>query len=159
MASKQHLEIVLPACMADVPVRIIRKSHCNEIVLHLVSEDVDIEVSRDVIPKYAFIRNYDHYLKVALDEIEWIGAEGSYSVIHLTNNRKQIVSFNLAVIQKELPDDVFIRIHRSYIVNFSLVEHLIGNMLSVGNDYIPIGREYKDAVFRRAVILGVRKPK
>lgn len=73
----------------------------------------------------------------------------------LTGGRSLIISFNLASVRHKLPENDFIRIHRSCIVNLRYVETLVGNSLKIGNELLAIGREYKDALFERVISLGV----
>lgn len=161
MKQKQLLEIILPESLSDLPVRIVRGPVCSELVLSLTVPEAVLKpepVSADGSEqKYAFIWRQNDYLKVALDEILWIEADKSYSIIHLTGKRELTVSFNIAVIRKKLPETGFIRIHRSHIVNLRHVESLMGNSLKIGNMWLTIGREYRDIVFGRFVFLGVRK--
>ena len=69
------------------------------------------------------------------------------------------LSFHLAVIEKQLPETDFIRIHRSYLVNLKHVTALVGNSLKIGEQFLVIGREYREQLFDRFVFLGVRRSK
>lgn len=69
------------------------------------------------------------------------------------------VSFNLAVIKKELPANDFVQIHRSYVVNLEHVDYMAGNSLKVGDRLLSIGRGYREAFLDRVIFLGVRKSK
>ncbi len=109
--------------------------------------------------RYAFIYRCGDYIKVSLEEIERIEAAGSYSTIYLTNDRKQVVSLNLAAIQRLLPDDDFIRIHRSCIINLEHVESVSGNRLKIGNSSQVIGREFREYFFGQFIFFGTRKKK
>ncbi|MEG0468091.1 MAG: LytTR family DNA-binding domain-containing protein, partial [Mucinivorans sp.] len=99
------------------------------------------------------------YLKISLDELVWIEAAGSYSILHLLGGKSMTLSFNLAVIEKKLPQTEFMRIHRSYIVNLQHITSLIGNSLKLGTQLLIIGREYRDKLLDRFVFLGVRRNK
>ncbi len=68
-----------------------------------------------------------------------------------------LVSFHLAVIEKNLPSNDFVRIHRSYIVNLKHVTSLVGNSLNIHGKLLTIGREYRDSFHNRFVFLGIRK--
>jgi len=46
-----------------------------------------------------------------------------------------------------LPQDTFIRIHKSYILNTALIRAVSGNMVSLSDGTsLPIGKVYKDEV-------------
>jgi DNA-binding LytR/AlgR family response regulator len=48
-----------------------------------------------------------------------------------------------------LPEDDFVRTHRSYIVNLDRIEALEDNSIVIGEKYIPIGASYKEALLDR----------
>lgn len=157
MKQKLLLEIILPESLSDLPVRIVRGPGCKELVLGLTASDAEFVSGNGFEQKYAFIWRQNDYLKVSLDEIVWIEADKSYSIIHLTGKREQTVSFNIAVVRKNLPETDFVQIHRSHIINIRHVESLMGNSLKVGNMWLTIGREYRNALFDRFIFLGVRR--
>lgn len=68
-----------------------------------------------------------------------------------------VISFNLATIEKELPNVDFLRIHRSYIINLKHVISLIGNSLNIEGKLITIGRGYREKLLDRFIFLGVRR--
>lgn len=154
---KQEITIVLPESVADMPVRIVRGNGSSEIIMKVSSSDDERMPTMDTKPKYAFVWEYCGYRTVALDEIEWIEADGSYSRLHLTGNRSMIISFNLAVIGRNLPQEDFIQIHRSYIVSIRHVDSKIGNSLKVGDKLLTIGRGYRNSFFNRFIFVGVRR--
>ena len=47
-----------------------------------------------------------------------------------------------------LPQDQFLRIHKSYIIPKSKVSTLEGNMIHIGKEKIPIGASYREAVLK-----------
>lgn len=157
MKQKLLLEIILPESLSDLPVRIVRGPGCKELILGLTPSDAELDTGNGSEQKYAFIWRQNDYLKVSLDEILWVEAEKSYSIIHLTGKRKQTVSFNMGVIRKNLPETDFVQIHRSHIINIRHVGALMGNSLKIGNMWLTIGREYRNAVFDRFIFLGVRR--
>lgn len=157
MKKKQLLEIILPNAMADMPVRIVRGSAHKELVLGLTELDTESAFSDELEKKYVFIWRQCDYLKVSLEEILWIEADKSYTIIHLTGKRNLTVSFNIAVVRKRLPETDFIQIHRSYIINLRHVESLMGNSLKIDNTQLTIGRNYRDGVFAHFIFFGVRR--
>lgn len=157
MKQKLLLEIILPESLSDLPVRIVRGTGGRELVLSLTAPDAEPVSGNGAEWKYAFIWRQNDYLKVSLDEILWIEADKSYSIIHLSGKRDMTVSFNIAVIRKKLPEADFIQIHRSHIVNIRHVESLMGNSLKIENLWLTIGREYRDIVLDRFIFLGIRR--
>lgn len=104
-----------------------------------------------------FLKNKEFYCKYMYNEIYTIEASGSYCKVFLSENRsnKLTLSITLTQLMTFLPSDIFIRTHRSYIVNIHHIERLMGNILYVGNCSIPIGREYKKDVYSHLNIIGL----
>lgn len=154
---KREITISLPECVADMPVRVIRKGECSEIIVEISSANEDRMQVETIKPKYAFVWGSCSHHAVALDDIEWIEADGSYSRLHLTGKRSLIISFNLAVVGRKLPKEDFIQIHRSYIVNLRHVKGKIGNSLNINGTFLSIGRGYKEALFSRFLFLHIER--
>lgn len=157
MKVKQYLTIILPDELADLPVQVVRGVGCPQLVIETGVADERLVCVEKQERKYAFIWQQNDYKKVALDEILWIEAVGSYTRIHLSGNQRLMVSFNLAVVERKLPPTDFLRIHRSYVVNLKHVSGLSGNSLKVDGNLLTIGREYRDSLLERFVFLGVRR--
>lgn len=72
---------------------------------------------------YLIILNTTFLLRVAAQQIAYICSDGSYSVLKLVDGNEYTFSFNLAVFEKkiveQLPDSahLFARIGRNYIIN------------------------------------------
>lgn len=72
---------------------------------------------------YLIISNTTFLLRVAAQQIAYICSDGSYSVLKLVDGDEYTFSFNLAVFEKkiveQLPDSahLFARIGRNYIIN------------------------------------------
>lgn len=158
MKRKLQLTINLPGAMAEMLERIIGSSHNKELVLNLDSnEEKGLLGFGEEKRKYAFIWNKDCLEKVPLEEIMWIEADGSYSLFHLTDNRKIMVSYNLSTASKELPPTDFVRIHRSSIVNLKHVDKIIGNTIRLGKVDLAIGRQYKQDLRKKIIIIGLSR--
>lgn len=89
-----------------------------------------------------FIRHKDVRRKVLYTNIMWIEANGSYCDIYLSNGDKLTIVHTLTSFQDKIPESLFIRIHRSYIINIHHVEGLIGNMVYVGKRTLPVSCPY-----------------
>jgi two-component system LytT family response regulator len=54
---------------------------------------------------------------IELSDIIRIEANGSYSVLYLTNGKTLTSSKNLKIFEQQLPESTFVRVHHSWIVN------------------------------------------
>jgi len=65
------------------------------------------------------------YQMVKLNEIVYCQADESYCTIHLVNNDIIVVPKTLKEIEKTLSDEIFFRIHKSYLINLNYVSKYI----------------------------------
>lgn len=80
--------------------------------------------------------------KVLLSEILYVEACGNYMKIHLPK-KKIMVYEKMHEIEEKLPNDDFIRVHKSFIVAFNKIEKIEGNRIFIQENKIPIGQTYK----------------
>ncbi len=91
---------------------------------------------------FIFIKSSKKTYKVTLDNILYIEALGDYVKIFTTD--KMIVSYqSLKNIERLLPNRLFPRIHKSFIIALSRVDLIEGNNLKINDRMIPIGTNYK----------------
>jgi two-component system response regulator LytT len=84
--------------------------------------------------------------RLPFEEVLLLQAYGDYVKIQTTN--KQLVpKETLNKLEKLLPEDQFIRIHRSYIIALSKVEYVEGNMVHIGDKNIPVGKSFREEFF------------
>lgn len=76
------------------------------------------------------------------EELLFIESMGDYVTFH-SEDQKLISYDTLKNLEKVLPADRFVRVHKSYIVSLSKVDYLEGNQLKLGPQKIPIGKTYQ----------------
>ncbi len=54
--------------------------------------------------------------------IMYLEASGSYTAVYTKNKNKQLVSKNLKEFEDSLPDNIFCRVHHSYIININCIK-------------------------------------
>jgi DNA-binding LytR/AlgR family response regulator len=96
-----------------------------------------------------FIKKGSSLVKLKLREIVYIEALENYVTLN-TNDDKFTIHFTMKAIEHQLPSGVFIRIHRSYIINKSLIQSIKENSLDlkVGGTLkcIPVGKSFRDSL-------------
>lgn len=86
---------------------------------------------------------------VRISEIIYIESEGEYVRLHLADGSTLMTLFRLKNMQAALPEESFMRIHRSFIVNLRYItSYAKGKVFLANEDYIPIGDNYR-ADFQR----------
>ena len=70
-------------------------------------------------------------------------------VIIQTSKDQFVIHSTMKDIETKLPSNLFVRIHRSYIVSIDKISVLDENTALIGDKIIPIGKSYKDAFMKR----------
>lgn len=96
---------------------------------------------------YFFIKANGKLVKINHSDIRYVEGMKDYLKIHLTD-RNVICHHTMKAMEEQLPDNQFIRVHKSYIVALNAVAAIAGNVitLSGGQEDIPLGSSYRDAV-------------
>ena len=95
--------------------------------------------------EYIFVRADKKMVKVYLHDITYIESLKDYVIIHVPDKRivtKQKISY----LEEKLPEEVFLRIHRSFLVSIPRIEAFSPNHVEIGGKELPIGRSYKNVV-------------
>lgn len=113
-----------------------------------VLRPVNEEPSAIVTPpekEYLFVKSGYKSVKIETDDILYIEAMKEYATI-FTSDHKYVRHGSLKSLEELLPITSFLRVHKSYIVNISMVKAFYGNTLEIGTEKIPIGRAFKEDV-------------
>ncbi len=94
-----------------------------------------------------FVKVDGSLVKVALNEILWIEAQGDYVRIH-ADKQSYFVHSTLKAVETRLPS-AFARVHRSFVVRLDAIDRIDDTSLSIRNQVISIGASYKDALLGR----------
>jgi DNA-binding LytR/AlgR family response regulator len=95
--------------------------------------------------KSIFIRADYSLIKVSLPEILYIEGLGDYLKIHLPGKKPIVVRMTMKTMLDKLPVNDFIRVHRSFIIPVSRVEHIRNKIVQVAGFPIPIGASFEEA--------------
>jgi DNA-binding LytR/AlgR family response regulator len=97
---------------------------------------------------YFFVKSDNKLVKILFEDMLFAEALQNYVVIH-TKDRKYITYLTFKSVEDYLPNDRFIRTHKSYIVAVSRIDSIEGNDLRVGQHQIPISRGLKEEVMAK----------
>ncbi len=90
-----------------------------------------------------FIRNNNKLIKVMLNDIFYIEADRNYCKITTVNQSYMVVSPMNKLCEKIDPKQ-FVRIHRSFVVNYAKLDSVADSYVEVNSKLIPIGKLYKE---------------
>ncbi len=91
-------------------------------------------------------------IKIEFDKIYLIEAKGDYILIK-TDDKSYTVHSTLKKIEEKLPDNLFLKVHRSYIINFKRIIDIEDNSVLIERDVVPISRSNRPELMRRLNLL------
>jgi two-component system, LytTR family, response regulator len=99
---------------------------------------------------FCFIKTDKGFIKIMYHDILYIEAMHNYVVFN-TATGKQISYLKLSNAEESLPAELFIKIHKSYIINTTHIQKITGDSVWLNNTELPISRSSKDDLMKRIV--------
>jgi DNA-binding LytR/AlgR family response regulator len=99
---------------------------------------------------FLYFRSDRKMVKVMLDEVIYIESLKDYIKIVRTGQQPLVVKQPISMAEEMLPDNLFVRIHRSYIIALKKVTAYTQNDVEIHGIEIPIGKLYKHRINRLA---------
>ncbi|MFZ4563829.1 MAG: LytR/AlgR family response regulator transcription factor [Bacteroidales bacterium] len=94
---------------------------------------------------FLFIKSEYKILRINFDDIKYIEAMSEYIRIHLMNSKPVMTQISMKALEDQLPEDRFMRVHRSFIINLSKISVIERNRIVFdGTTYIPVSDQYKN---------------
>ncbi len=91
-------------------------------------------------------------IKIEFSKIYLIEAKGDYILIK-TEDKNYTVHSTLKKIEEKLPESSFIKVHRSFIINFKKIIDIEDNSVLIARDVIPISRSNRPELMKRLNLL------
>ena len=102
-------------------------------------------------PEVIFIKSGYEHIKIDVADIRFIQTDSDYTEI-FTAEKKYLSQEPLRYWEENLDPKKFIRIHKSYIINVSKIEKIVGNQVRLDeHTKLPIGRAYKDGFMNHVI--------
>jgi len=96
---------------------------------------------------YIFVKADKKLVKINYNDILYIEGLKDYVIIRM-NASRVITLQTMKSLEEKLPQHMFKRIHRSYIINLNKINAIVGNMVEVIEKnqpkHLPIGKNYRD---------------
>ncbi len=107
------------------------------------------EATPEALPKdkeYISVKADYKVSLVKISNIVYLESEGEYVRMHLADGTTITTLFRLKNMEAALPSDMFMRVHRSYIVNLRCIKGYVrGRVFLSDTAYVPIGENYKES--------------
>jgi len=92
-----------------------------------------------------FVKTDYRVVRIAIADIRYVEGMSEYLKIHLTGQKPVITLLSMKKMEEYLPSTLFMRIHRSYIVNLRKIQEVNKNRVILDADTsLPVGDLYKD---------------
>ncbi|MGO4773562.1 LytR/AlgR family response regulator transcription factor [Flavobacterium sp. W22_SRS_FK3] len=144
-------------CIVDYLVKPIAEDRFVKAIQKANDRSVSTEtiISKDSVddPANEFYINIDRRLiKIEFALVTIVEAKGDY--IHIkTENKNYIVHSTLKKIEDKLPKDLFLKVHRSFIINTKKIIDIEDNSVLIGKDVIPVSRANRPDLMKRLNLL------
>ncbi len=99
-----------------------------------------------------FIKAEGKLVKLNQEDIVFIESMRDY-VKFVTASQKYVTYSTLKNLEEKLSRAVFLKVHRSYIVNIQKIDDIRGNTIYLQGNQVPIGKGHKEEVLKRLNIL------
>lgn len=96
-----------------------------------------------------FVRADRKMIKVNFRDILYIESLSDYIRIHLGDGKILTTRETLSSIEARLPQNDFMRTHRSFVVSLRKIESFTSETIGMGKHEIPISRSFRDEVVKR----------
>ena len=107
---------------------------------------------QEKVSDYIYVNVDKRLVKIDIPSIYLIEAKGDYINIK-TNKKNYIVHSTLKKIEDKLPSNLFFKVHRSFIINFSEIIDIEDNSVLIRQVVVPVSRSNKSELMKRLNLL------
>jgi len=112
----------------------------------LLSDDTEKNTVEANTTDSLLIKADRRFYKINFKDIKYIEGLKDYVVIY-TGNQKLITAMNLKTIHQKMPQNIFLRVSKSYVVNKNYIESFDHHSIYLDGTEIPLGEVYKKDFF------------
>ena len=127
----------------------ITGNNCEEILKKLATGD---SLADRRYPESLAVKEQGEIVRVPVITIQWVDAAGDYMCLHCQDGQTHILRKTMKELEQELDPQLFVRVHRSAIVNTKQISKLVtqvsGEYLLVldNGQELKVSRSYRDKV-------------
>lgn len=114
----------------------------NKAIARTVLKAKMIQNFHDSNSEHIFVKSNLKKRKIFINEIKWIEALGDYVKL-ITKNKSFVILSTMKAFENELPKGLFLRIHKSYIVNLKKVDRYDSKYVEIEKTKLPLSRTRK----------------
>ena len=153
--SKFAIEAFEYDCIVDYLVKPVTQERFDKAILKAKSFNVvssnSKKVEKDIIDEL-YVNIDRRLVKINFATINLIEAKGDYIQIK-TDSKNYTVHSTLKKIEDKLPYELFLKVHRSFIINTTKIVDIEDNSVLIGNNVIPVSRSNRSNLMKRLNLL------
>jgi two-component system response regulator LytT len=144
-------------CIVDYLVKPITEDRFKKAIqkansYQIVSKAADPKPSAEDNANEFYINIDRRLIKIEMASVNIVEAKGDY--IHIkTESKNYVVHSTLKKIEDKLPKDLFLKVHRSFIINTKKIIDIEDNSVLIGKDVIPVSRANRPELMKRLNLL------
>jgi len=116
--------------------------------VYKAKEYYEFTINQEIRLSSIFVKADYQLVKINLKDVLFIEGLDDYIRIHLPENKTILTLMSLKAIAEKLPQNEFVRIHRSYIVPLGRIEKISSKKIEIAGREIPVGISYADEFFK-----------
>jgi DNA-binding LytR/AlgR family response regulator len=97
---------------------------------------------------FLFIKDGTELHRINFSDILFLESDHVYVCVY-TTTRKYLIRTSLQDQAEQLDKNIFLRIHRSYVVNLSKIDSVVGSEIKIGDRSLPVSKSYRDELRSR----------
>ncbi len=98
---------------------------------------------------HIYVKSDGKLYRLAYDNVLFVEALADYVIFNTEVGRKHIVHHTMKGIEKRLPESIFSRVHRSYIINRTKINRIEDLQVYIGEKNFSIGASYKESLMEK----------
>lgn len=110
-------------------------------------EDAVKKALKSIYNNYLIFRIKNSVFRILLSDVSFIEGYFKHTILHMTDGTKKEYSIDLRRVEMQLPQNIFLRIHQSFIVNMNYISECSRQSVTVcDGTKIPISRSLSGSV-------------
>jgi DNA-binding LytR/AlgR family response regulator len=130
--------------------RLLKAINKAENYLKLLQKDKEEPEVATIVDDYVFIKSDRRFVKIFFKEILFIEGLKDYVIIQ-TETKKVLTAMNIKTIHAQLPERIFTRVSKSFIVNTDHIVSVDSHSIYIKDEEIPIGANFKELFYEKFV--------
>lgn len=119
---------------------------------HQIGSETPAIAAPKVEQDFFFVKENNGYLKITHQEVAFIESMGDFSKINTLDEKVHIVLVSLKNIAEQLPDAIFKRVHKQFIINLQHIKSIAPTEITLSNQkVVPLSNSYKAEIMDKMV--------